>query len=128
MRKQYGILPNLEGREVTSLKRCKKGGVSKEFIAHKGFQSLDDGRIKKHLRICVLQAQRICLTACYIRYSGASFQTRAAKRSLTLMLLTTSLHLLKLGWQPVFSGRFSSSPTLLQIFFSQSLSRFALFK
>ena len=62
MRKQYGILPNPEGREVTSLKRCKKRGASKEFIAHKGFQSLDDGRIKKHLRICVLQAQRICLT------------------------------------------------------------------
>ena len=105
-----------------SRRPSKKRGASKEFIAHKGFQSLDDGRIKKHLRICVLQAQRICLTACYIRYSGASFQTRAAKRSLTLMLLTTSLHLLKLGWQPVFSGRFSPSPTLLQIFFSQSSS------
>ena len=91
MRKQYGILPNLEGREVTSLKRCKKRGASKEFIAHKGFQSLDDGRIKKHLRICVLQAQRICLTACYVRYSSASIQTRAAKRSLKFTSFETRM-------------------------------------
>ena len=87
IRKQHRILPNLEGQEETSLKRCEKKGASKESIAHKGLQSIDGRHSKKHLRICFLQAQRTFLTAFYIRYSSARFQTRAAKRSLTLMLL-----------------------------------------
>ena len=50
---------------------------------------------QKALENMFLQAQRTFLTASYIRYSSVSNQTRAAKRSLTLMLLKASLHLLK---------------------------------
>ena len=39
---------------------CKGFRASKESIACKGFQPLDGDRTKKHLRICVLQAQRTC--------------------------------------------------------------------
>ena len=70
----------------SNTKECKKIGASKESIARKEFQPLDGDRTKKHLRICVLQAQRTCLTACYIYYSSASSQTRAGKRSLTCNL------------------------------------------
>ena len=76
----------------SNTKECKKRGASKESIARKGFQPLDGGRTKKHLRICVLQAQRTCLTACYICYSSASSQTRTVNED---VILKTSLHLLK---------------------------------
>ena len=43
---------------------------------------------QKHLRICVLQAQRTCLPASYISYSSASSQTRAGKQSFNETILT----------------------------------------
>ena len=74
----------------SNTKECKKRVASKESIACKGFQPLDGGRTNKLLRICVLQAQRTCLTACYICYSSASSQTVNED-----VILKTSLHLLK---------------------------------
>ena len=76
----------------SNTKECKKRGASKESIARKGFQPLDGGRTNKHLRICVLQAQRTCLIACFMCYSSASSQTRTVNED---VILKTSLHLLK---------------------------------
>ena len=76
----------------SNTKECKKRGASKESIARKGFQPLDGGRTNKHLRICVLQAQRTCLTACFMCYSSVSSQTRTVNED---VILKTSLHPLK---------------------------------